>query len=436
MNLNFSELHSSCEYLRSLFILNESWRFGKIQKIFSSAKIIVLNIRVPGKTIYLGIGRGNDFCGTWALEKNIPSTHRIVKDRLLEYLRSNVSGKNVIDLSCDEKDRCIKITMHDKSELLFFWKGRRLHFSHTYYKDGIQYSFSPWENLSVGEAIESGFDIFDKIDRKELELKQCREDFLTPDYEKLFAKGKLSSKKIKKSERKIKLIEGDLARCRLWKELQADAIEDKLDLSNKTLKWKSFKVKFDPSLTHFQRRDLVFFKIKKLKKGESILANRLEEAKTELLSQTPSDSKVEEAIVFPIWSEQKKIREKTATRKEGSVFYEWNNIKIAIGTTAQANDDLRKSWSKKDDYWFHLDGYKSAHLFVKGDEQLSYENIQVFSSILANHSGFEAEMIPIIYTKVGNLKGIKGIAGTVNYKKEKHLLVQRVNWKEIISTSW
>ncbi|WP_034722332.1 hypothetical protein, partial [Bacteriovorax sp. DB6_IX] len=91
--------------------------------------MIVLNVRIPGKTIHLSIGRGNDYCGVWAADKTVPSSHRIVKDRILEYLRSNVSGKSIIDLRCDEKDRCVAITLHDKSEILFFWKGRRLHFS-------------------------------------------------------------------------------------------------------------------------------------------------------------------------------------------------------------------------------------------------------------------------------------------------------------------
>lgn len=398
--------------------------------------MLVLNVRIPGKTIHLGIGRGNEYCGVWSMEKNVPSTHRIVKDRILEYLRSNIQGKNLVDLSCDEKDRCIKLTFHDHSEILLFWKGRRLHFSHTFFKDNKLHTFSPWKDLSVSESDISGFDIFDAIGRKELDLKTCRDGYLNLDLEKLYAKGEVSSKKLKKLQRKVELIEGDLQKCQLWQGLQEAAILDEVDLSGEKLKWKGLKIKFERGATHYQKRDTLFFKIKKLKKGEEILKQRLVEAQSSLENQNPSEGKVEEQIVYPIWSDKAAPKERKVSRREGAIFLEWNNIKIAIGTTAQVNDDLRKTWAKKSDVWFHLDGYKSAHLFVKGDEQLTYENAQVYSSILAEYSGFSADMIPIIHTKVANLKGVKGIAGTVNYKKEKHLLVQRVNWKEIISTSW
>jgi len=398
--------------------------------------MLVLNIRIPGKTIHFGIGRGNDYCGVWSLEKNVPSTHRIVKDRILEYLRSNISGKSVVDIQCDEKDRCMKLTLHDKSEILFFWKGRRLHFSHTFFKDNKLYTFSPWESLNVKESELSGFEIFDIVGRKELDIKVCRENYLDIDFETLFAKSKIDSKKKKKSERKVGFIRADLDKCQLWQDLQELAVKDKLDLDRDKLVWKGLKLKFERGTTHFQRRDKVFDKIKKLKKGEEVLKRRLEEALGLLEKEVAVEGKVTEAIVFPLWTSRTKSKEKKVSKKEGSIFFEWGNIKIAIGTTAQANDELRKNWAKKDDIWFHLDEYKSAHLFVKGDQNISYENAQVYSSILADHSAFTAEGIPVIYTKVSNLKGIKGIAGTVNYKKEKHLIVQRVNWKEIISTSW
>lgn len=398
--------------------------------------MIVLNVRIPGKTIHLSIGRGNDYCGVWAADKTVPSSHRIVKDRILEYLRSNVSGKSITDLRCDEKDRCVAITLHDKSEILFFWKGRRLHFSHTFFKDNKKFTFSPWKSLNIEETDLAGFELFDEIGRKELDIKLCREGYLELNYEKLFEKTKIDNKSLKKAKRKVELIRGDLAKCQLWQELHELAVTDQLDLSSNIFKWKGLKIKFDRDLGHYQKRDLVFDKVKKLRKGEEVLISRLKDAEEVLSKKEIASDKVIENIVFPIWSRKNQTQEKRVLKKEGSHFFEWNNIKIAIGTSAQANDELRKNWAKKDDTWFHLDEYKSAHLFVKGDDQLMYENIQVYSSILAEYSDFIPDQIPIIYTKVSNLKGIKGIAGTVNYKKEKHLLVQRVNWKEIISTSW
>ena len=64
------------------------------------------------------------------------------------------------------------------------------------------------------------------------------------------------------------------------------------------------------------------------------------------------------------------------------------------------------------------------------------EDFAVMCSVLADYSDFDSSMIPVIFTQVSNLKGVKGIPGKVNYKKEKHLVVTKVNWKEIISSAW
>lgn len=399
--------------------------------------MLIMNVRIPGKTLYLGIGRGSEYCGIWDMPSPVPSTHRIQRDKFLEYLRSNVVGKNIIDVQSDHMDRSIKIIFHDQSEALFFWKGRRLHFTHLEKKNDSYIEFSPWETLKKSEVYyKDTFEVFDKIGRKQLSEKDMGENCLFPDTDKLFSGKAADGKIVKKLKRKVSLIEGDLKKCQLWKELQDLAINDQLDLSSDKMKWNGIKMKFERGSHHYQRRNTVFEKVKKLRKGEEVLLVRLEEARQELAGKTNSDGVVIESMVFPVWVKKDEKKAQQQERKDGCIFLEWNDLKIALGTTAQANDHLRKVWAKKNDLWFHLDEYKSSHLFVKGVESPSIEQISTLSSILAEYSGFKDSQIPVIYTKVSNLKGVKGVAGLVNYKKEKHLIVQAVNWKEIISTSW
>ena len=173
MKLNYTELHQSCNNLRALFCEDELWKAGKIQKIYSSAKLVVLNVRIPGKTINIAIGRGSEHSGIWEVSGQIPAPYRIQKDLFLEYLRSNIRGKRIVDIAIDKKDKAFKLVFHDKSKCLFFYKAGRLHFSHIVYDNGVAICFSPWRN-GVSYEVEGGadFDVFDQIGRKQLETEK------------------------------------------------------------------------------------------------------------------------------------------------------------------------------------------------------------------------------------------------------------------------
>ncbi len=437
MSLSYSDLSNSVDNIKSQFIINDEWRFGKVQKIYSSGKLLSLAIRVPGKTIQLVIGRGADACGVWLMDEPVPSPYRIVKDRLLEYLRSNIRGKAIEDIVVDELDRSVCIKFIGRIHIYLAWYGRKLHFSHLWWDKSKKswMKFSPWENLRIEEVQESSFSIFDSLGRKKLEIRPPK---LT-DYNLLavevFKGGALKSKTVKKSERKVMLIEKDLRVCQKWAELQNLLVQDQLDLSQLKFKWNGIKCKFDREDTHFQRRDKLFRKVKKLKIGEQVLKERLKSEKAKLSGA--QDQVVEQKIIHPVWNKQKSDKISLSSAGNNEVkYFKYEDLQIAIGLNSKANDWIRKDWAKKSDIWMHLDEYKSSHLFIKGDHSFSMDLYSLFASILADFSDFQADVIPIIFTQVSNLKGIKGKSGLVNYKKEKHLSLPRVNWKEIISMGW
>ncbi len=435
MNQNYNELKQSIEYIKAHFLLDGQWRRGKVQKIYTSGKIICLAVRLPGKTIHLAFGRGDKYCGLYLLEAPIPSEYRVVKDQFLEYFRKHIRGNAIVDIAIDEMDRIAKVTFFDKSELFFFWKGGNLHFSHSF-KDGArQFIFSPWESMEKKEVDVADYRIFDQIDRRDIDKRPSRVEPRTISYDEfLDGEKKAGSKILKKLKKKRDFIAKDLEICSRWEELQSLAIKDELDLSQDKFRWKGIKLNLLGIEGHFKRRDKIFDKVKKLKRGYEILEKRLRE--TEVSLETRDNIKIEQRIIYPIWKIKTVKKKDKITQDNDAVYLNFKDYKIAVGKSARSNDWLRKDWAKKSDTWIHLDDYKSSHLFVKNFDTFNIDDFSVLCSILADYSDFSGDMIPVIFTQVSNLKGVKGVAGTVNYKKEKHLIVQKVNWKEIISTAW
>ena len=113
-----------------------------------------------------------------------------------------------------------------------------------------------------------------------------------------------------------------------------------------------------------------------------------------------------------------------------------NKYRLGLGLNSQGNDNLRKSYGKKNDFWFHIENYKSCHCIVKV-ENISDINDKYFDSIgsiIRDKSKLDIEIIPLVFTQVKNLKGLKGRAGAVLIKKQKYREVKYdCNWREIIS---
>lgn len=164
---------------------------------------------------------------------------------------------------------------------------------------------------------------------------------------------------------------------------------------------------------------MIFQRVKRLKRGEAILQQRLEETLDKSKRVQVERNRTDNIEIE--WS-QSEVKEKPTAESAGAVdFYIHNEIKYGMGTTAVGNDQLRSQHAKKAHWWFHIDSATSAHVIAMTDdnseEVLNYAAGLLMKDQLKKQP--EATEIDIIYTQVKNLKSVKGQAGKVLYKKEK-----------------
>ncbi len=420
---------------------------GQIQKLYSTAFYISLSIRSPGKTWHLYLGRGGGYEGVWLHEAPPPKELRR-KDNFLEYLRRHLSSCSYLDVDLDPSDRILKLTYQKfamEQALLFFWKGRKLYFLH-HFKDSpdapakILLSWGGKAFVAPEESTDL-YELFDDLGRHREKVHELSSPKVPQMDELLQEELKASELKAYNSkpsflQRKKENIEDDLRKSRQWQKLQS-ILDQGRDLDGVyELKVDDQKIKFEGDLNPFERRNLLFQKIKKLKRGEGILTQRLQTV-DELIQGTASEPKVTSTvpIIKPVWGEEKAAAK--APQRSQSEEYRIIRLEtchIGVGNSSQGNDQLRNKWASKEDFWIHLDGLKSAHAIIKplGQAIPTPEIINVGASIVAHFSHFNDDWIPIIYTQVKNLKGVTGAAGMVTYKKEKHLRCPRVNLDHLL----
>jgi predicted ribosome quality control (RQC) complex YloA/Tae2 family protein len=416
---------------------------GQIQKIYSTAFYVCLTIRARGKTRYLYLGRGAGHEGIW-LHDSSPEPQLRKKDNFLEYLRRHLSSCSFKGILIDQHDRIIRLDYQkfgQTQSILWFWKGRKLYFVHyfTTSPDDPHRLLLSWKNrASIPNVdIRDLYSFFDEVGR----TTGMKHDIQSPQnlsMDKLLAEEMMASTLTTVSSgqaflrRKRDNILEDLRKARQWEKLQ-QLLDKKESLDQMyELKVDDQKIRFESELNSYERRDLVYQKIKKLKRGERILADRLALVEDELSGK--EQKKIPQStlsIVKPVWGEEK--QPKTLV-KEKSTGLEYkvitiHGVQFGVGLNAHGNDQLRNKWASKTDHWIHLDGAPSTHVIVKlaPSETLNPDLLNVAASIVAHFSHFNGDWVPIIHTQVKNLKGVSGAPGMVIYKKEKHLRCPRVS---------
>lgn len=390
----------------------------QIQKIYSTSRFLCFVIRCFQKNLYLYLGRGKNFEGIWQ-GTNPPESDIRSKDKFLELLRKYVRNKSLSLVDLDKKDRIVKFIFDDgksKGEFILGWIGRDCYFTLSTDEKKI----ISWKK----DAVEIDFESFDDVGRTDIDKSILKE---VPDIESLLQTEKNESIKQennqKKENKKIKKIQSDIHRLeqfiKLKDQLKIGALDQEIDQHNMQIKKFGIKINFKDCKTIFQKKDNFFKKIKNVEKAIFSQKERLEKIKK---VEKPKEELNNLKVIQPIWSfKQEKIEEsevKILAKNEFDI-YQYENYIIGVGNSAQGNDQLRK-WSKKDDYWVHLKDVKSAHAIIKCNDVNALEDalLKATNHIVekSNKTHFEVD---IIYTKVSNLKSVKGSPGMVNYKKEK-----------------
>lgn len=422
-----------CEEYNSLFSKNE---FYPLQKAYTTPHFLVLSVRFPGKTVAIYIGRGNQYQGVFLGEK-LPPSYLRVQDRLLDYLRKYLVGARLGKMEVDDKSMVSLFHFkneHSDNAFLFGYKERQLFFA----KQSKEEVYLSWS----GETLESRnllslVDVFgpDKITAAVNQKEWTIADYLTEEAKKISGQ-RVQRKKEKFLVRKIHNISEDLATVKNWNLLQDDLVEERIDLNTDELKLHGQKIKLFGLATPWLKRDVIFKKIKKLKKAEEILSTRLEESQVEFENVQKGEFEFEvtkEKVIQPLWITH--ARQSKPQHSEHNVkHFQLKNLTGVIGLDALSNDAIR-SQASKEHYWFHIENYPGAHGIVKTDDfsKLSIEDLSAIASMLRDYSKLDILEIPMLYTQLKNIKGLKGTKGEVIIKKPKHLRCLYRNWKEIIS---
>jgi predicted ribosome quality control (RQC) complex YloA/Tae2 family protein len=407
---------------------------GQIQKIYSSAYLVDITIRFPGITRHLYFGRGGGTEGLWSSTEKVPSELRKI-DKLLEYLRRYISGCTFQKLEIDHADRCICIVYSragHRCGLYLFYAGRDLYFANHYFDDKTANMklFKSWGKEVVAEQCD--YSIFDEVGRKvvlkDYVAKEVKPVISLLDIEsKRVQKREESSKKLKFLKRKEANIQKDLLKIESSSQLLDLAEDPNVDLAtlDRKIKVAGIKVKFEGE-KHFQRRNELYQKVKRLNKSKKLLEDRLEDVQLELSNKKPkqvinNDLK----CLAPIWGKGKEKEEivKTVNQDDYKIIT-IEDIDYGIGKTALGNDQMRKLWAKKDDLWFHLESGTSPHVIIKlKGNALTDEVFKNIAKLMVEAMNVNITELDLIFTPVKNLKGVKGTKGKVIFKKEKHIRV-------------
>lgn len=408
-----------------------------MQKAYTTPHFLVLGLRFPGKNIVLYIGRGNQYEGLFISSKFPPSYLR-VQDRLLDYVRKYLVGARLGKMEIDSEHFLALFHFkneHSDNAIVFGYKDRQLFFI----RQSKEEIYSSWNGeTSENKTIPVIIDSF--LGKRSLALAGSPSSWSLEDYleeEKKKINGKpLQKKKEKFLLRKVQNITNDLLDVMKWKIMEEDLLNERIDMTPVQIILYGHKIKFAAGLNSWQKRDAVFVKIKKLKKAEEILKLRNTEAKEELARVQVGDFEFEvtkEKIIAPLWQTAPSTHKKMQSDYNVK-YFKIKTISGIIALDAESNDWLRNQ-GNKEHYWFHIENYPGAHCLVKADDLslLGVVELSAIASLLRDHSQLEILEIPVIYSQLKHVKGLKGTKGKVLVKKPKYLRCNYSSWKEIIS---
>lgn len=405
-------------------------RPGHVQKMYSTSRYLCLQIRVGGKNLSVYLGRGGGHEGLWLGEK-IPASFLRLRDRWLEWCRKNFSSSLLLAVTMDPLDRGVAFDMQKggaKQTFHVAWLGRNCYFA--CFDHASQKWFTSWRGSFEGVA---GFEIFDELGRKSFNdvappPALTPIEFLLNEEDAHARKGAVPKQKIKSLRTKIGRIKQDLARIAQWEDFQKwlSALDPASLEPLEKIEHGDLAYKFPKGLSTWQKRDWTFGQIKRLRSVESLQQGRLRESE-QLLTEMEAGKEITENPLRPLGPIWKNVSpsQATAITNEGDYFvHALEGFKVAVGASAQGNDQLRKLWAKAEDWWLHASIGTSAHAIIKlpAEGIPSPGQLTEAARLLAKRSGISATQLEIITTQVKNVRGVTGKPGMVTYKKQKILL--------------
>lgn len=436
-------LKKVCDEYNKLFLKIE---FVPVQKAYIGPHYLNLVLRFPGATTNLLIGLGERCEGIELSDSSLPSLIR-QRDRFLDFIRKNLVGTKIGKVQTDPSFRRLRFVMLANSEVRYFdlmWLERVLYFSWQAKNiTGEWEHFCSWKGTTKIERPQSLQDVFSEFTNQvdpAGNQEQEYQPFLVKNYVKSILLQHKPNQEFSKSkkflEKKAKNIRSDLGRFRQRDSIKQELIDDKIKLDEKYFDLCGIKIKFKEDDSYYQRKNLIFQKIKNLDQVESLLQNRLKDVET-ILSKSSTkmlDEKVKLAVTQPHWGQNDR---KGVQTTKSSVYriltFEFpSKLRVRISLDARSNDELR-STSAKDHLWFHQEIGAGAHLVAKTErfDQLLSEDLFLIASLIHHYSKLTGNEVGLMYSTVKELRGLKGSVGMVTVKKPKYLTVFiGGNWRD------
>lgn len=420
--------HSQIRQLVDLLALRLADQPAHLQKIYSTSRYLSFQMRMPGKSFYLHIGRGGGYEGIWIGDTSPPSKLRL-RDTWLEWCRKNLTSTLWQNINVDLCDRAICLEFRRAGEVLHwyvFWAGRTSYFAF-HRPDGW---FLSWRE---GSSEAQGFAVFDEVGRRSEKLNDevpppiASIDELWKKESEQLDKQQLPPKaRFKSIETKIRKIEEDLFKIRQWKSAQDYLHNLDPETLSKDFRFESLRYKFPAGLGAWQKKEWLYGQLKRLKLADGHQQKRLEEAQQALLGLNNKPVLEESNLkpVKPVWKSMTAPASATQIQEDDYTVQSFDGFKIGLGLSAKGNDQLRKLWAKSEDWWVHAASGTSAHAVIKMADNGSPTPAQINQAarLIAKQSGITATQLEVVMTMIKNVRGVSGAPGMVTYKKNKTLL--------------
>ena len=419
---------------QSLIVLNQNLKNCLIKQVFSYPHYLVLALH-QGRKRYLYLSRGKSAA---AILLDNEKLERITRhdDKYVHVFRSFLKGLFVKQITIDEnlgmialvceKGQCRSVLhLFYKSEGVYFLLSSGLADSSKYlaswHGNLEEFSTSKGAETAAQAAIMELNKISGKCQKLSIEMSNLSYGQM---WDKLLARQTV--RKEKKIVLKKDKIKNDIADLRGAIEKMEAALRDNMEFGE-IYECLGHRVKFPRQITEWKKREMVFNKLKALKRGKAIQEKRFDaiESHEDNLKAVP--------IVRswnPVWHVKAAKKESSVTETLGDDVIEVNSFKntiVKIGKNENGNDFLLTSWSKSNDLWVHLHDYPSAHAVIRfGDsnrEQL-FDLLDDVARVLKRFAGLTHEKVSVIYTERRWVKPIKGNKGKVKLSKF-HLYLPR-----------
>lgn len=254
--------------------------------------------------------------------------------------------------------------------------------------------------------------------------------------------------KIKKKNNLLRNLQQDLAKCRKNLELENDAelLRVNMHLIKRGMKDIELmdycssppqmrRLVLDGSISKEQYLEKLFNKVKRAKRGITVIEPRIASVENELISIKNELSRllsIGEDAVDPDeedWSTisgQPSKRKKDTARVPYKTYLSSDGIKILVGRSAKDSDELVLRHARGNEWWFHCRMTTGAHVVVKHSSDELPSSTLMEALLLAKHFSKDrtSPHSTVQYTRIKYVRKPKGfVAGKVLISQEKSMEV-------------